>query len=413
MSVNTIEVENISKKFLIGKSNSRSLREAWSNLFSLKSSKSTKEEFWALKDINFSIKQGESVALIGKNGSGKSTLLKILSRILRPTTGKFSIKGKLISLLEVGTGFHNELTGRENIFLNGSILGMSKPELEKRFDQIVDFSGVEKFIDTPVKRYSSGMYVRLAFSVAVHLDPEIFIIDEVLAVGDAEFQRKCKAKLKEITLTEGKTVLFVGHRISLMQALTRRGFLLESGRLVFDGNIDDTINHYVQRGYIDSAFPEINFSIDESKKAQMLKISLLSQVQVPSINFDVFEPITLKIEYILREKFLFSRLLFDLERNGTILYRSYDTDTGDYSPKERAPGIYTSYVTLVNPKKAGEYIFNKIGIVGIDETELHVERNILRFEVHQDEKRDFLHSYAKNRVGEIFTKLDWKTKKIY
>ncbi len=201
------------------------------------------EEFWALRDVNFEIKRGEVVSIIGHNGAGKTTLLKILSRILEPTTGRVAINGRVASLLEVGTGFHPELTGRENIFLNGAILGMTRKEVLARFDEIVDFSGVEKFIDTPVKRYSVGMYARLAFSVAAHLETEILFVDEVLAVGDSEFQKRCLDRMSEVAHA-GRTVLFVSHNLAAVAALTRRGIVLNGGRLVFDGRIEDAVAHY-------------------------------------------------------------------------------------------------------------------------------------------------------------------------
>lgn len=206
-----ISVENLSKKFLIGKVKSTSLRESLMNLFNLVE-KTNQQDFWALKDINFEIEKGEAVGIIGRNGAGKSTLLKVLSRITYPTQGRITIDGRVSSLLEVGTGFHPELTGKENIFLNGTILGMSRKEIKSKYDEIVAFSGIEKFINTPVKHYSSGMYVRLAFSVAAHLEPEILIIDEVLAVGDAEFQKKCLGKMGEVA-GKGRTVLFVSHNL--------------------------------------------------------------------------------------------------------------------------------------------------------------------------------------------------------
>ena len=190
------------------------------------------EEFWALRDVSFDIEQGDRVGIIGRNGAGKSTLLKILSRITEPTTGKFKITGRVASLLEVGTGFHPELTGRENIFLNGAILGMSKAEINRKFDEIVAFAEIEKFLDTPVKRYSSGMYVRLAFAVAAHLEPEILIVDEVLAVGDAQFQKKCLGKMNEVS-EQGRTVLFVSHNMAMISNLCRKGIVLDAGRMAF------------------------------------------------------------------------------------------------------------------------------------------------------------------------------------
>ncbi|HEX2631146.1 MAG TPA: ABC transporter ATP-binding protein [Chitinophagaceae bacterium] len=204
-----------------------------------------KEEFWALKDVDFEVKKGEVVGIIGRNGAGKSTLLKILSRITEPTAGRIEINGRVASLLELGTGFHPELTGRENIFLNGAILGMSRTEVRKKFDEIVDFSGVEFFLDTPVKRYSSGMYIRLAFAVAAHLEPEILIIDEVLAVGDAEFQNKCLGKMKDVSTNEGRTVLLVSHNMASIKQLCNSGMILKNGSLQMCGAIDDVIARYL------------------------------------------------------------------------------------------------------------------------------------------------------------------------
>lgn len=205
----------------------------------------TKEEFWALKNINFSVNQGEVIGIIGHNGAGKSTLLKILSQITPPTEGEITLTGRVGSLLEVGTGFHPELTGRENIFLNGAILGMSQKEIAGKFDQIVEFSGVEKFLDTPVKYYSSGMYVRLAFAVAAHMEPDILIIDEVLAVGDAEFQKKCLGKMDEITKKEGRTILFVSHNMPAIQSLCEKCIVLEGGMIKFIGPTNEAINDYL------------------------------------------------------------------------------------------------------------------------------------------------------------------------
>jgi lipopolysaccharide transport system ATP-binding protein len=207
--------------------------------------KITKEDFWALKDINFEIQKGEAVGIIGPNGSGKSTLLKILTGITPPTTGEIRMHGKVASLLEVGTGFHPELTGRENIFLNGAILGMSKKEIAEKFDAIVEFSGVKKFIDTPVKRYSSGMYVRLGFSVAAHMEPDILLVDEVLAVGDAEFQKKCLGKMDEVTKEQNRTILFVSHNMSAIQNLCKKTILLKDGKIEMFGNTKDVIEKYL------------------------------------------------------------------------------------------------------------------------------------------------------------------------
>ena len=203
------------------------------------------EDFWALKDVSFEVKQGEVIGIIGRNGAGKSTLLKILSRITEPTEGRVHIRGRVASLLEVGTGFHPELTGRENIFLNGAILGMHRAEIKRKFDEIVDFSGVEKFLDTPVKRYSSGMYVRLAFAVAAHLEPEILIVDEVLAVGDAEFQKKCLGKMESVSTKEGRTVLFVSHNMDAVSRLCASVIILNKGCKEFEGETAQAVPKYL------------------------------------------------------------------------------------------------------------------------------------------------------------------------
>ncbi len=239
----SIEVQGISKKYRLGRETSGSLRETLSNLVK-RSDADSEKEFWALKDVSFEVKEGDCFGIIGKNGSGKSTLLKVLSKITQPTKGTAKMYGRVSSLLEVGTGFHPELTGRENIFLNGSILGMTKREINQKFDEIVDFSGVERFLDTPVKRYSSGMYVRLAFSVAAHLEPEILIIDEVLAVGDADFQKKCLSKMGDAA-SSGITVLFVSHNMNAVESLCNKAIVLNSGTLSFSGNQKDAITYYL------------------------------------------------------------------------------------------------------------------------------------------------------------------------
>ncbi len=255
MSNTAIKIENLSKKYYIGANKSGSLRESLVNKFNVLFGNNNEaiEEFWALKDINFEVKQGEILGIIGKNGAGKSTILKILSKITEPTTGRIEINGRVSSLLEVGTGFHPELTGRENIYLNGTILGMSRNEVKSKFDEIVDFSGIEKFLNTPVKRYSSGMYVRLAFAVAAHLDPEILIIDEVLAVGDAEFQKKCLGKMGEVA-KGGRTVIFVSHNMGSIHSLCNKTILMDKGELLIKGNTSKIIGQYLNNDKIISSF---------------------------------------------------------------------------------------------------------------------------------------------------------------
>jgi len=292
MSEKAIIVENLWKGYQLGSGKSGNLRETLSNLFS--SSKKEKDTFWALQDINFTINKGEAVGIIGRNGAGKSTLLKILSRITAPTKGGFQLNGRVSSLLEVGTGFHPELTGRENIYLNGTILGMTRAEVKLKFDEIVAFSGIEKFIDTPVKRYSSGMYVRLAFAVAAHLEPEILIVDEVLAVGDAEFQKKCLGKMKDVSSNEGRTVLFVSHNLGAVAQLCTHGLLIESGKVKNNGEINSVINSYINASSTELIIDRQNIS-EWKNKNHFTSFSMLNEAKEISKEFKHDEKISLNI----------------------------------------------------------------------------------------------------------------------
>ena len=279
MSDIAISVENLSKSYLVGHSAERESYTALRDIIARHAhnlARKTKdmlggrqivqgdeiEEFWALKDVSFEVKRGEVLGVIGRNGAGKSTLLKVLSRITEPTKGRIRIVGRVASLLEVGTGFHPELTGRENIYLNGAILGMPRREINRKFDEIVDFAEVEKFLDTPVKRYSSGMYVRLAFAVAAHLEPEILIVDEVLAVGDVQFQKKCLGKMQDVT-SQGRTVLFVSHNMAAIEQLTQRSILLKKGELVCCDNTDIVVNNYL--GHAQAA-EDLEFDVEKTPR---------------------------------------------------------------------------------------------------------------------------------------------------
>jgi lipopolysaccharide transport system ATP-binding protein len=274
MSDTVIRVDNLSKCYKIGlrEKQSKSLRQAvkkivsspFKYLNSVLREPTREEVFWALQNISFEVKQGEVVGIIGRNGAGKSTLLKILSQITEPTSGYAEIRGRVGSLLEVGTGFHPDLTGRENTYLNGTIMGMRKREIDRRFDEIIDFAGVEKFIDTPVKHYSSGMYTRLAFAVAAHLTPEILIIDEVLAVGDAQFQKKCLGKMEDVAEKEGRTVLFVSHSMGAVSRLTAKCLFLSNGKSIAYGATQEIVNKYIQSGYSQLCEGKI-YKKDESK----------------------------------------------------------------------------------------------------------------------------------------------------
>ena len=329
MSSSIIQVNNLSKSYTIsheGRERYTALRDVMAQkakkIFSFPSflrggttkQSPYKEEFWALKDVSFNIEQGDRVGIIGRNGAGKSTLLKILSRITEPTTGSIKIKGRVASLLEVGTGFHPELTGRENIFLNGAILGMSRVEIKKHFDAIVDFAEVEKFLDTPVKRYSSGMYVRLAFAVAAHLEPEILVVDEVLAVGDAEFQKKCLGKMEDVSKNEGRTVLFVSHNMSAMINLCNKGILLSKGIVESAGNINDVINTYVNQN---SNYTKGSHFENTSNLTWWLNDVTILQNGNKTSHIDVNEEIKLVIDFEGRQqnKISFEFLIKDSSNN--------------------------------------------------------------------------------------------------
>ena len=306
-----IRAEHIGKSYLIGhQSNERyvALRDVitnkakglWSKLRNPHcGAQRNIEEFWALKDINFEVKQGDRVGIIGRNGAGKSTLLKILSRITEPTSGKISIKGRVASLLEVGTGFHPELTGRENIFLNGAILGMTRQEIKRKFDEIVNFAEVEKFLDTPVKRYSSGMYVRLAFAVAAHLEPEILIVDEVLAVGDVEFQKKCLGKMEDVSAKEGRTVLFVSHNMAAINSLCKSAIVLANGEVNFIGSVSDGVNNYLALQHVVKNKVYFNKStpLREGPKtfAKFLFVETINSKNETTGTFNMGEDIIIKI----------------------------------------------------------------------------------------------------------------------
>jgi lipopolysaccharide transport system ATP-binding protein len=315
MSNTVIRVENVSKQYRLGTIGtgtlSSDLKRWYYNVRGKedpflkigeendRTKKGNSEYVWALKDISFDIKQGDVVGIIGRNGAGKSTLLKILSRTTLPTSGSVKVKGRIASLLEVGTGFHPELSGKENIFLNGAILGMTKHEIKSKFDEIVEFAGIERYIETPVKRYSSGMYVRLAFAVAAYLDPEILIVDEVLAVGDAEFQKKALGKMNDVSRTEGRTVLFVSHNIGAIRTLCQSGILLNNGLVEKAGPIEEVIQHYFQRGHQRKEKPLIDsYRTNDISKSPVIveDVFVKDQPYFPSL------PIGIEPQIIVRVK---------------------------------------------------------------------------------------------------------------
>lgn len=379
-----IEIHNLSKKYIIGHDKAASGMYRYSSLrdsithtcrgisqrlrhpLSPNLETTALEEFWALKDINLEIEQGDKVGIIGANGAGKSTLLKILSRITEPTTGKFTIKGRIASLLEVGTGFHPELSGRENIYLNGAILGMTSREIKKKFDEIVNFSGIEKFLDTPVKRFSSGMYVRLAFAVAAHLDPEILLIDEVLAVGDAEFQKKCLGKMDDVS-KQGRTILFVSHNMEAIRSLCSRTILLNQGVLESDGDSNEVIDKY---------FLKIE-KIEKLQKPKISKKISFHEVQLFNNNkketnvFKSGEDIIIKTTIVINERAsypVFGGIVYS--ENGIYLGgfnslsdNTFDigTEEGRYEVEYKLCGLFLQgryLLSLVIHDKTGKIIYD-------------------------------------------------------
>jgi lipopolysaccharide transport system ATP-binding protein len=302
-----ISVKGLGKKYSIGGPQEKYLtfRDAIVNSvkapFRRFTSHKPPSEFWALKDVSFDVEEGEVVGIIGRNGAGKSTLLKILSRITAPTEGTVDLYGRVGSLLEVGTGFHQELTGRENIFLSGSILGMKRREIDAKLDEIVKFSEIEKFLDTPVKRYSSGMYVRLAFSVAAHMDTEILLVDEVLAVGDAQFQKKCMGMMEQVNKGEGKTILFVSHNMSMISSLCNKGILLNQGKIRFIGTVEDAINSYLDSDQIGNGEVIFQEHLPGDNKAVLHAVRIIGENGSPTVNVQINESFFIEMEYELFE----------------------------------------------------------------------------------------------------------------
>ncbi len=345
-----LKAENISKQYRLGQVGtvtlSHDLNRWWHQVrgkedpylkigeVNDRSTKGTSDYVWALQDINFEVKRGEVLGIIGKNGAGKSTLLKILSRVTAPTTGSIKFGGRVASLLEVGTGFNGEMTGRENIFLNGAILGMTKKEIASKIDEIIDFSGCERYIDTPVKRYSSGMTVRLAFAVAAFLEPEILIIDEVLAVGDAEFQKKAIGKMQDISRGEGRTVLFVSHNMAAVRSLCTRGVLLDNGKVVFEGGIDESVDYYAE--IFSKTFYDAPVYKDYSNKIEVLSFQIKVNDRIVKSGTTILlgQKIKIILNVLIKDDFNDLSIAIDiLDKNGSLLSHLTNEDDGFYLNK--------------------------------------------------------------------------------
>ncbi len=427
MSDIAIKVENLSKIYRLGEIGTGTISKDVQRWFTTKvrgkedpflkigqtndrTAKSGVDDIvYSLQNINFTINQGDAVGIIGRNGAGKSTLLKILSRVTAPTTGKINIKGRVASLLEVGTGFHPELTGRENIFLNGAILGMRKKEIARKLDEIIDFSGVERYIDTPVKRYSSGMYVRLAFAVAAYLESEILIVDEVLAVGDAEFQKKCLGKMGDVSKGEGRTVLFVSHNMGAIAGLCSSSILLNHGNINFQGPTPECINKYLATNKTSNQSSYLLKNPSSKERGFIKTIRLLNDDRQECTSFDVFENVFLEIDYTLLENLTSIHLCMNLYKDGMLLWRSFDTDLNDSLLNTRLKGEYQYQIKLPHILKAGSYSFNfYIGVVNgmaIDAVE-----EVITFDVIEKTFDPSFKSYSKNREGVMVALPTWNIK---
>jgi lipopolysaccharide transport system ATP-binding protein len=367
------------------------------------------ETIWALKDINLQIQQGEALGIIGRNGAGKSTLLKILSRVTIPTLGVVQVKGRIASLLEVGTGFHPELTGRENVYLNGAIMGMNRAEVTRKFDEIVDFSGVEKFIDTPVKRYSSGMYVRLAFAVAAHLEPEILVVDEVLAVGDLEFQQKCLGKMGDVT-HEGRTVLFVSHNLSAIRNLCNRCLLLEKGLLLEDASPDAAIEKYIDIGFTNKT--EYLQAKNKNKPINLRKISLMGSKNNMMDGIEYKDGFTVLVEYEVNQPIKNTIVWIAIRTHEEVLvFGSADYDLDKSMLKERTPGYYRATIKI-SPKllnKGSYYIV--AGITSEAPVIINYDRvEACHFSIVDSDK--YILSEAAERPGILKLFFPWNISKI-
>ena len=389
-----LKAENISKQYRLGQVGTGTLTHDLNRFYHKirgkedpylkigeandRSSKGSSDYVWSLRDINFEIEQGDAVGIIGRNGAGKSTLLKILSKVTQPTTGKIYTQGRIASLLEVGTGFHPEMTGRENIFLNGAILGMTKKEITRKFDEIVDFSGVERYIDTPVKRYSSGMYVRLAFAVAAHLESEILIVDEVLAVGDAEFQKKCLGKMNDVTKGEGRTILFVSHNLTAIKELCSSGILLDQGKCVFNGGIEESVIEY-QRGSLTKSSYIHEGNLEDALGNENIRILEFSATPENGRLIDVDSGVKVKVKFYNSSPNINLDTTFELRtfeevvvfHVGKLISQNSDSKKGEYN---------VEFVIPAGMLNAGNYYF-KI-FFGKNQSELlYNNENIISFEV--------------------------------
>lgn len=427
MSDTVIRVEDVSKQYRLGTIGTGTLSSDLKRWFykvrgkedpflkigeeNDRTKKGSSDYVWALKDVSFDIQKGDVVGVIGKNGAGKSTLLKLLSRTTLPTAGTIKVKGRIASLLEVGTGFHPELTGRENIFLNGAILGMRKAEIQSKFDEIVDFAGVGRYVDTPVKRYSSGMYVRLAFAVAAHLDPEILIVDEVLAVGDAEFQQKCIGKMQDVSKSEGRTVLFVSHNMSAVSSLCSKAIVLSKGTTIFQGPTESSIDFYLNN-IVKNKF-EQSWSInlrpgDDVVRLASVRLTDPSGSTLTKISLSDRIDLELSFEVLEEREQLFPNIHLYTKKNDYLFVSSLDKN---HQPV-RQKGKYIANVSIpANLLNEGGY---KIGVAvtSLNPTRVHCHQpEVLSFDVVEEDLNQRANDFNQKIPGFFRPVLEWQIKK--
>ncbi len=423
MSTATIDVEGLGKRYQIGQLQSGygTLRESLAHVGRRvvgKEHRPPAEEIWALKDASFSVDQGEVLGVIGKNGAGKSTLLKILTRITSPTEGQAVIRGRVGSLLEVGTGFHPELTGRENTFLNGSVLGMTRKEVRSKLDDIVDFSGVSKFLDTPVKRYSSGMYVRLAFSVAAHLEPEILLVDEVLSVGDAEFQKRCLGRMEDLS-REGRTVVFVSHNMQVLSRLCDRAILLQEGRISRDGPSEEVVAFYLQNvtGIGSERVWHDLESAPGGKYARLRAARVVDESGQVGHTFDIRRPLGIELAFtVLRDTLpLFPKIKL-LDPAGEVAFNALDTSPTWSEPPETGDYVTTAWIPA-NVLNEGLYTVDvdvcALGAIGNPKLVHYAgAKEALSFHVHDPGEGDSSKGpFTGHLRGAVRPLLEWTTER--
>jgi lipopolysaccharide transport system ATP-binding protein len=427
MSNTVISVENISKKYQLGTigtgtfygdlnrwwAKQRSRPDPTMKLGEADFSNLKDGILWALSDINFQVQQGDVLGIIGRNGAGKSTLLKILSDVTAPTSGEIKIKGRIASLLEVGTGFHPELTGRENVYLNGAILGMSRKEINRKFNEIVDFSGVEKFIDTPVKRYSSGMYVRLAFAVAAHLEPEILLLDEVLAVGDAQFQKKCLGKMGNVA-KEGRTVVFISHNMIAIQSICKQTIWLDGGRLKELGHTSEIVKSYLRSGLVENNVTDRYWKDIESapgnETVRLHRISVLPENGKPGDIITMETPVRIEVEYwnLLPSLHLHVTLHFYNDQR-ILAFTTGSVDKIDPSLNINPPiGLFSCVCHIpANLLNSGNYSVNLL-LIRFSENKNYEMSEVIGFEVIDNRERRF--AWFGREPGVFTPKIPWETK---